>query len=37
MDRRTFISTVAGGMLAAPIGAAEQAGKVYPRRVSLVR
>jgi putative tryptophan/tyrosine transport system substrate-binding protein len=30
MDRRTFICTVAGGMLAAPIDAAvEQAGKVY--------
>src|SRR5438046_585686 len=30
MDRRTFIGGVAGGLLAAPLGArAQQAGKVY--------
>jgi putative ABC transport system substrate-binding protein len=30
MDRRTFLATIAGGLLAAPLGVeAEQAGKVY--------
>jgi hypothetical protein len=30
MDRRAFIGTLAGGLLAAPLGGwAQQAGKVY--------
>ena len=29
MDRRIFLTTVAGGLLAAPLAAAQQAGKVY--------
>ena len=33
MDRRIFLTTVAGGLLAAPLAAA-QAGKVY--RVSIL-
>ena len=36
MDRRAFLSTVAGGLLVAPIGAeAQQAGKVY--RIGFLR